>query len=337
MTPMVSILIPAFNAEKWITDAVKSSLDQTWENKEVVIVDDGSSDHTYKIAKRFESRIVKVIRQDNLGASAARNKALSYAQGDYIQWLDADDILAPEKISYQLKNLETILNSKILLSSAWGMFYFRPKKAQFVPNLLWNDMDPVEWIYRKIRDNTWMSIESWLVSRELTILAGPWDERLSRDDDGEYFCRVVSASDSIKFIKEAVSYCRRGNLQSISSNYNKSEKFLNSQFQSICLHIQYLLALEDSERTRLACLNFLQRWLEDFYFNKPEICEKMMNRAIDLGGELQPPSLPWISPIANKLFGWEMAKRVAQVLPAMELLFRKNVDKLLYYISNEKL
>src|ERR1700746_3048195 len=107
MKPLVSILIPAFNAEKWIADTLRSALGQTWERKEIIVVDDGSSDQTLAIARRFESEFdsLRVIAQRNQGAAAARNTALSHSQGDYIQWLDADDLLARDKIATQLRAL----------------------------------------------------------------------------------------------------------------------------------------------------------------------------------------------------------------------------------------
>src|SRR5262245_17269465 len=93
--PLVSILIPAFNSERWIQESIVSALGQSWPNKEVIVVDDGSSDTTYEVAQAFESRGVKLISQPNRGAAAARNTAYAHSSGDYIQWLDADDILHP--------------------------------------------------------------------------------------------------------------------------------------------------------------------------------------------------------------------------------------------------
>src|SRR3990170_4942215 len=90
--PLVSVLIPAYNSERWIAETLSSAVAQTWPNKEV-IVDDGSKDRTLEIARTFSSRGVKVVMQANTGAPGARNHALRLAQGDYIQWLDADDVL----------------------------------------------------------------------------------------------------------------------------------------------------------------------------------------------------------------------------------------------------
>jgi glycosyltransferase involved in cell wall biosynthesis len=332
MPELVSILIPAYNSEKWIGDAVKSALNQTWSKKEIVIVDDGSSDHTLSIARRFESRSVKVLTQENRGASAARNKALLLAQGDYIQWIDADDLLHPDKISEQMKNIEPGLYDKVLLSSAWGRFYFRSSKAKFVHSPLWQDLSPVEWFTMKMEWNAWMSIETWLVSRKLAELAGPWDERLSMDDDGEYFGRIVSSSEKVRFVPEAKSYCRRGYLGSLSSDLI-SDKKMESQFLSICLQINYLRLLEDSERTKAACLKYLERYLIYFYPDKTAILEKANDLAKELGGELSPPALKWRYSIIKQALGWRIAKRSLRLIPTFKMLIVKNWDKLLYNLS----
>ena len=126
MPDLVSILIPAFNAERWLGETIRSALDQTWPRKELIVVDDGSSDGTQRVARAFASSGVHVIAQRNAGASAARNRALSLAQGDYIQWLDADDLLAPEKIEQQLRDAEPGATSTTLLSSAFAEFFATP-------------------------------------------------------------------------------------------------------------------------------------------------------------------------------------------------------------------
>jgi glycosyltransferase involved in cell wall biosynthesis len=106
MACLVSILIPVFNAEKWIRENIESALSQTWERKEIIIIDDGSTDNSLQIEKKYESNIVKVISQEKMESAVARNRALEYAQGDYIQWLDADDLLSPDKIEKQLRALD---------------------------------------------------------------------------------------------------------------------------------------------------------------------------------------------------------------------------------------
>jgi glycosyltransferase involved in cell wall biosynthesis len=309
MKPLVSILIPAFNAERWIAETIQSAVAQTWPQKEIIVVDDGSRDSTRAVAKRYESSLVKVISQENRGASSARNRAFEHAQGEYIQWLDADDLLAVDKIS---KQMAVGINSskRTLLSSPWGIFFYRQTRARFVRTSLWQDLEPVDWLLEKLSENHWMACQSWLVSRELSQMAGPWDTSLSADDDGEYFSRISMESDGIKFVPEAISYVSATNAGSLSKNIHMTEKKRKSQFESMCLQIKYLRSIEDSERTKLACLKYLQRSLIFFYPEDSGIVDRANALACELGGELRIPELSWKWDWLRRVFGWETAKSV---------------------------
>src|SRR6266850_571262 len=202
MKPLVSILIPAYNAQACIAQALESAANQTWDRKEVIVVDDGSKDQTLAIARSYSAKGVRAISQKNQGAASARNKALELCQGDYIQWLDADDLLARDKIEKQMAAMQGTAGNRTLFSAACGHFRFRPDRADFTPTALWSDLTPVEFLLRKIEQNLFMQTATWLVSRELATAAGPWDTRLLSDDDGEYFCRVIRGSDAIRFVPE---------------------------------------------------------------------------------------------------------------------------------------
>src|ERR1700734_1741735 len=128
MKPLVSILIPACNAGPFIADTIKSAMAQTWPEKEVIIVDDGSTDDTHSIAQKFASKGITVVTQKNHGASLARNRALSLCRGEYIQWLDADDVLACDKISRQMEMAGMLSNKRTLFSSEWGRFMYRLRR-----------------------------------------------------------------------------------------------------------------------------------------------------------------------------------------------------------------
>ncbi len=153
MTPLVSILIPAYNAERWIGDTIRSALAQTWPRKEIIIVDDGSRDQTLRVARQFASKDVAVVTQENQGASTARNRALALSQGEFIQWLDADDLLSPHKIAKQMEAAGKFENKRALFSCPWAYFYYRLDRANFTPTSLWCDLSPVEWLIRKMGQN----------------------------------------------------------------------------------------------------------------------------------------------------------------------------------------
>src|ERR1017187_5622192 len=150
MKPLVSILVSAYNAEEWISYTLQSAVAQTWPRKEIIVVDDGSTDGTAEVARRFASKEVTVISTENHGLSAGQNHAYAQSQGDYIQFLDADDLLAPDKIERQLASLQESDSRRILLSSPWAPFYYRTRHARFVPNSVWQDLSPVEWLLRKM-------------------------------------------------------------------------------------------------------------------------------------------------------------------------------------------
>jgi glycosyltransferase involved in cell wall biosynthesis len=329
MNDLVSILIPAYNAEKYIGQTIKSALDQTWPQKEIIIVDDGSTDSTFEIAKRFQSRNVKVITQNNTGACGARNMAFRLSQGNYIQWLDADDILAPEKISNQLKNGSNENTTKIVFTAAFGTFFYNTKRANFRENGLWQDLSPVDWIITKFEKNVWMNPTAWLISRRLTELGGAWDERLSGsgDDDGEYILRVVAASESVKFVSEAKCYYRIGNVGSLDWSMGASVDKLEALFLSLSLSISHLMKLEDSLRTRQACVKHLQTWLPLFHPERKTILEKIYLLAKSLGGELAEPKVKWKYYPIKMLFGISNAKKVQNNWRKLKMLTLRFFDR----------
>ncbi|MBZ5706573.1 MAG: oligosaccharide flippase family protein [Acidobacteriia bacterium] len=327
---LVSILIPAFNSQEWIADTLRSAIAQTYEPKEIIVVDDGSTDQTLTIARRFESESVRVVTQKNQGAAAARNKALSLSRGDYIQWLDADDLLAPDKVAKQMAVLDQGLGKRTVLSGPFGRFRYRYYRAEFAPTGLWRDLCPTEWLLCKMGQNAYMQTATWLVSRELTEAAGPWDTRLLGDDDGEYFCRVLLASDGTRFVPEAKVYYRAPWANTLSYIGDSARK-LEAHWLSMRLHIQYLRSLEDSERARNACLRYLQTCLIYFYPEKVHIVKDAEQIASELGGRLEPPHLPWKYSWLRIGFGWGLAKRLQILLPRIRWSVEKSWDKALFW------
>lgn len=310
MKPLVSILIPACNADQWIADTIRSAQAQTWPRKEIIVVDDGSKDNTVAVARKFESGDVKIVTQSNQGAAAARNHLFSLAQGDFIQWLDSDDLLSPDKIARQMQVAESV-GPRTLLSSGWGFFCHRPQKARFVPSPLWENLTPLEWLLRKWENNLFMQTGTWLTSRELSEAAGPWDARLKGDDDGEFFFRVIKASDGVRFVPDARVYYRISGASRLSY-ISRSDKKMEAQLLGMKLQIGYLRSMADDARVRAACVTYLQNWLINFYPNRMDLVKEAQQLAAELGGRLNPPDLSWKYRWLQKIFGWPAA-RAAQV------------------------
>jgi glycosyltransferase involved in cell wall biosynthesis len=332
MEPLVSILIPAYNAEEWISDTIQSALDQTWPRKEIVIVNDGSRDRTLAVARRFASSNVAVIDHENQGAAGTRNTAFSNCQGDYIQWLDADDLLAANKIASQMDVAMQCGDTRTLISGPWGGFRYRIDKAQFVSTPLCADLSPVEWLLRKMSLNLHMQTATWLTSRHLTESAGLWNTKLLSDDDGEYFCRVLLSSNGVRFVPEARVFYRITGSSRLS-HVGFSQRKIDALFLSMQMHIRYLRSLEDSERVRAACVQYLQNWLMAFYPERMDIVGQARELAKELGGMLQDPRVRWKYAWIESLFGLETAKRAQIVLPSAKASMFNAWDKTMHRLG----
>ena len=102
---MISIIIPVFNGELYIAEAIQSAINQTWEDKEIIVIDDGSTDGTADIAKSYK---VIYIYKKNGGTGSALNMGIHLARGDWIKWLSADDVLYPDALELMMRHIVTI-------------------------------------------------------------------------------------------------------------------------------------------------------------------------------------------------------------------------------------
>ena len=243
-----------------------------------------------------------------------------------------DDLLAHNKISEQVRHLESIGSDRVLLTGSFGRFYFRPEKARILPGPLWRDLAPLDYFYIKFEEDTWLHTTCWLVSRKLTALAGPWWELRTPDDDGEYFCRVVASSERIHFVSTARSYWRVGNYASFSYNKARSIDALEAFLESTFRCIQHFRSLEDSERSRSACVTFLRNRLIYFYpehrnwFSEcmpwrkslAEPCRSALGRKYDA---------------IRSYLGWRMAKRSQTIVGSSKVWASRNWDKLMSKLS----
>lgn len=308
---LVSILMPCFNADRWVAQALESAIGQTWPAKEIILVDDGSEDASLAVARRYQARGVKVVHQANRGASAARNTALGIARGEYVQFLDADDLLAPDKIERQMMVLDG-LEGRILASGPWARFFGQPQDGIFTPQPNWRDLSGVEFLQLHYEQGCMMHPAAWLAPRALLDKAGPWNETLSLNDDGEYFARVALASDRIVFCPEARSYYRSGLEASLSGRQDR--RSLESLFRSVELTVQHLLAADGSQRTRDAAAH-AWLWLAfELHPGHPELSLVAEEKCRAMGGSRRPLPGGRVFRLASPVIGWRRAKTLAQHL-----------------------
>lgn len=128
--PLVSVILPVFNTEKYVTESVESVLNQSYKNIEVICVNDGSTDKSLEILKDFSKKIVLVDLEKNSGIAAARNAGIEVAQGEYLAFMDADDVWTPEKIELQIN--EFMKNEKLQVSFTHFKCFLSPDLPQEV-------------------------------------------------------------------------------------------------------------------------------------------------------------------------------------------------------------
>ena len=115
----------------------------------------------WRSPNRFVTRGITVVHQENHGASAARNHGLRLAKGAFLQFLDADDLLAPEKIALQVEFAAT-RGPDMALCSTWSRFTSTPADADYAPQVLCRDADPVDWVVAKLENNAMVHPAAWL-------------------------------------------------------------------------------------------------------------------------------------------------------------------------------
>lgn len=295
MLPKISVLIPLFNANAFIDDCIQSVLGQSYPNIEIIVVDDGSTDNSLAIAKKYLSDNLKVYSQENSGACAARNFGFEKSAGDFIQYLDADDMLHQEKIKNQVQAINS-QNPATLLSGRWSKL----KDKSEIPNLLFpkrgidkSYSDPIDWLIDSWNGGGSGQTAIWLSPRSLIQKAGPWMEDLTLNQDGEFFGRVISQSKRIQHVPEAKVYYRTGNKESVSnknSSWTKASSLLNSYGSYM-----NILNVRDDMEVRKALSSNYSNFIYQYYPQFPDLLAVARQKVSELG-------ISTINPITGSYF-----------------------------------
>ncbi len=303
---LVSICIPCHNAAPYIGPAIESILSQSWSDIEIIVVNDGSTDATADVLAHY-ARHIHIVSACLGSAAKSRNRALSEAQGSWIKFFDADDLLHPKAIEHQLARLANRVDA--VASSAWGRFYFDDVNTfQLNPESVWRDMPCTDWLVEAWRDaKPMMQPGMFLIPRILLDKAGAWDESLSLIDDFEFFARLFCHASDVLFTQEATLYYRSGLPESLSGR--KSRDAIESAFQSVLRGTEHLLKLRSDPDARLSCANVLQQFIYMVYPAHPDLRRLIQQKIQTIGGsDLPPPGGPWFQS-ASRLIGWKAAKR----------------------------
>ena len=219
LKPEVSIIIPAFNVQNTIQETLDSLLAQTYQNFEVILVDDGSIDKSGEIIKDFLKKYpqkFKYIWQKNQGAAVARNVGLKQAQGKFIAWIDADDLWLPKRLELMLKEFRK--NSHIAFVSTDACYLYSDgqvsKKTYYQIHGL-----PTKYSFKEMLRRNFI-FGSPLISREVVKKVGFLDESLVRSEDYDYWLRILVKNYQLAIIKKPLALYRIRS-DSLSQNFVK--------------------------------------------------------------------------------------------------------------------
>jgi glycosyltransferase involved in cell wall biosynthesis len=304
---LVSVIIPGYNAASYIGETLDSVRRQTWPNLEVIVVDDGSTDRTAQIVDAVEGLDITLVRQPNRGQTAALNAGLTHATGDFVQYLDADDLIDPDKIEIQMARLADAPDC--VASARWGRFYDRPENTQFeVEEALWHDLSGVDWLVKSRAEGRGMMFPAlWLVPMTIVRAAGPWREDLTLNNDAEYFTRALLAANRVLFCKDARSRYRSGIAGSLSGR--KTAAHWASQEKVIELCQQRVLARDNGEQARRGFSLSWQHIAHDCYPYDPALAERALVKARALHSVTIRPGGGARFRILSHLIGWRAARR----------------------------
>lgn len=216
----VSVVIPCYNAQRWLAEAIESCLAQTYKNIEIIVVDDGSTDNSAEIARGFGANVA-LVQQPNRGGCAARNVGFARTTGDFIQFLDADDVLLPSKIERQVRWL--IEHDADAVYGDWRHQYHDENGSFWLadPNISEDQHD----VLAALLSGWWVSPAALLFRRKIVTTVGGWDETLAAAQDRDFFTRVAIETERIAYQPNCDSIYRRYGAVTISTGSRERYAF----------------------------------------------------------------------------------------------------------------
>ncbi len=215
--PTISVIVPAYNAEKTIQSTINSVLQQTWADFEILVINDGSTDFTLEKVAAIADQRIKVFSQENSGVSASRNRGMSLAQGEYVAFLDADDLWQENKLKEQLEALQN--NPQAGVAYSWTDYidesgnFLHPGEHKTLNGHVYQDI---------LLHNFLENGSNPLIKKAALQEVGDFDESLAYGEDWELWTRLATKYDFVALPRTHILYRMGSN--SASSNLIKMER-----------------------------------------------------------------------------------------------------------------
>ena len=281
--PIVSVVIPAYNAEKTILETIKSVQNQTLHDFEIILINDGSTDKTVELVSTLAESRLKVFNYSNGGLPVARNRGIKHATGQYIAFIDADDLWTPNKLKLQLEALQQHSESGVAYSwSAYidseGKFLYAQKPPFFEGN-----------VYQNILLTNFIANGSnILVRRQVIESVGEFDPLLKAAEDWDYNIRLAAQVPFVLVPNYQVLYRKSSN--AMSSKVDIMEKanlfVIERAFQNAPPELQCL-----KKRSLSKLYRFFTKLYLDYNFNDNNIKQKQANHKLKKALQIHPLTL----------------------------------------------
>lgn len=308
MLPKVSILIPCYNAERWIRQAIQSALDQTYLDKEIIVVDDGSTDNSLAIIRSFDD-CIRWETGENQGGNAARNRLLELSTGEWIQYLDADDYLLSNKVEKQIQFLSQCPEADVVYSpSIFEHWDGESTRQEILP--IPEPHDPWILLARWYLPQT----NSPLWRKQAIVDVGGWKPNQPCCQEHELYLRLLIAGKQFEYCEYAGSVYRQWSESTLCKKdksktqeqrlliKDRLETYLKQQ-RSLTSERQYAI-----NQARFECARII--WLNDRQWAK-ELIDQIRVREPNFmpSGYAAPPSYC----LAYKLLGFSIAEKIASL------------------------
>lgn len=239
MMKKVSVIVPMHNSEKYIEECIKSILNQTYKNIEIIVIDDNSTDKSMEILKSFSDTRLKILQSSqNLGAANARNKGIDEAKGEYICFIDSDDYWVLDKIEKQVKFLEE--NDYIFIYADYA--YLRTNGTTHIAHV------PKSIGYEEALKNTTIFTSTVMFNMNYLTKTDIYMPNIKRGQDTATWWSVLKKGIRAYAINEVLAYYRVGEKSSLSFNkfsalkrtWNLYKREDISYIKKICCFIFYV-------------------------------------------------------------------------------------------------
>ena len=321
---LVSVIIPAYNQAVYVGKANQSVLDQSYQDLECVVVDDGSKDHTYKIVNEFNDRRILYIRQLNQGLSAARNTGLTISSGEYISFLDSDDLFTLDKLTKLIDVMEKNPEIAMAAGSAYLINHNdEPIKRQFSSTLPEDSS--------KLLLGNPLHVGSVVIRREWQEKVGLFDTNLRSYEDWDFWIRLALAGGKMVSVNHTVSYYRfhtaqmtRNRSQMTHASFAVLDKtFLTNNLPSNWANL----------KEKAYSQAFLRAAANDFVSNEFNEARENLSKAFQKNPELlQNDGKLFL----NQLVGWTELPKIQDPLSFLETIYQHFPPEIHSIVSKHK-